>query len=331
MSWVKLSDDWFEEPHVEDIGADAAMLHLSALAYSARHSTDGVVPRRALRRLYPIDDADTMITTLVDAKLWEPTSAGYLLNDWSEHILSADEVTRIREQNRIRQDRLRRHNNGDHSLCSSCWYVRNRASHAVTDGVTEGVGVGVSSTPRPDSTRLDSTRSDSGGESRAGEGRQASCASAPHARLPRTTAGRLRKLDAAMLDELPWRDLGTGCPHDATGWAWVDKTETRSEGVRCDKCMELVRNTNTSVGWLARTDLAGFAASEDGGHAAWFASFEHDAALTSAALCIASLICTHVDGEQTAERVDAVATEIVRRHPSEPMYAIRDIIERKTQ
>lgn len=131
-----------------------------------------------------------------------------------------------------------------------------------------------------------------------------------------------------MLDDLPWHDIGPGCPHDATGWTWVGETSTHDAGVRCGKCMQLVRYTSQRVDGLARTVYGGFISPEIG-PAVWLALFEHDAALTSAALCIASLICAHVDGIHSAERVDAVAAELIRRHPDQPVEAIRHIIERK--
>jgi len=146
--WVKTSDAWFEEARIEEIGADAAMLHLSGLAYSARHITNGLVPHRALRRLYPVADVDAALKTLTEAGLWRPTDGGFLAVDWADHILSADEVEHLREKSRISSERNRRHDRGDHSKCDRCWYIRKHGhGDPVTDPVTDGSGDSVSDRP----------------------------------------------------------------------------------------------------------------------------------------------------------------------------------------
>ena len=115
--WVKTSVDWFEDPQVEELGAEAAMFHLSALAYTARHFTNGRLPTRALRRLYPVPDLDASVKVLVAAGKWQPVEDGFLIVEWRCHTLAADEVERVREQSRITSEWYRRHQNNDHSMC----------------------------------------------------------------------------------------------------------------------------------------------------------------------------------------------------------------------
>lgn len=134
--WVKVSAEWFESDEVEDVGADVAMLHLSALAYSARQMTDGRIPRRQLRRLWPVDDLDQAVRVLVDAGWWEAIGDGYAISTWRDHLLSADEVERKRASNRERQERFRRHKAGDHSMCQRCTAVRG---NALRNGLSHGV------------------------------------------------------------------------------------------------------------------------------------------------------------------------------------------------
>lgn len=301
MTWVKVSDDWFEEPHVEDIGAGAAMLHLSALAYSARHGTDGVVPTRALRRLYPVDDADQVIATLIDAGMWTSISSGYQLVDWAAHILSADEVTQIREQNRVRQERLRRHNKGDHSMCSSCWYVRNSSHHAVSNGVTAGVSNGPPT--RPDSTRLDPTE---GGESR--EADRAASAGAPAARPPqRTSGGLLAAIDDQNLAALPWDDIPGRCLHRDDGLTWDD-----GQHFACSACDRSIRGNghpDYAISGLLHP-MTGIAP----GVLVWQELFDVDPETTTLVLDVASLIAHQVgDPDTTALDVERAAEDIYRR------------------
>jgi hypothetical protein len=129
--------DWFEDPLVEEIGADAAMLHLSGLAYCARHLTNGHLPTRALRHLYPVADLDASVKTLVDGERWQPTDGGFFLVEWRDHILAADRVERIREQSRVTSERYRRHKDGDHSMCDRCRYIRQQGRDGVTAGVSD--------------------------------------------------------------------------------------------------------------------------------------------------------------------------------------------------
>lgn len=160
--WVRTATEWFEDPATEDLGADVVVLHLSALAYSAQHTTNGHVPRRALRRLYPVADPDAAVAALVDADWWQPVDGGHQIASWADHILSEDEVHRIREQNRVRSERHRRHERGDHTMCERCWHVRKHGN-----SVSNGVRDAASDAPRTDPTRPD-PKGREGGEGEAG-------------------------------------------------------------------------------------------------------------------------------------------------------------------
>lgn len=137
--WIKLPEEWPEDERVEELGSDAAMLHLSALGNSARHLTNGRVPRRALRRLWPVEDIEAAVAKLVDLEFWKPDDdGGYEIVDWPKYLLSSDEIEKRREVDRIRQTRKRRHDAGDHSMCDRCSYVRNnpRTSRDTSRDVT---------------------------------------------------------------------------------------------------------------------------------------------------------------------------------------------------
>jgi hypothetical protein len=121
--WVKIPETWFEDETVEQIPSAAIVLHLSALADSARHLRDGRVPSRALRRLWP-DDMPAMVEVLLAAGWWEPTEGGWHIPEWRSFILSADEIERKRADSRESSERHRRHKAGDHSMCDRCSFVK---------------------------------------------------------------------------------------------------------------------------------------------------------------------------------------------------------------
>lgn len=154
--WVKIPDNWVESDKVEGLGAEAVMLHLSALSLCSRQGSDGHVPRRALRRLWQAPDIDQATARLEAAGEWQPTAVGWFLPNWNIHLLSADEVDRRRELSRVTSERYRRHKAGDHSMCDRCAAVK--AGDASRD---KSRATSVTSLVTP---RLDSTRSDSGEE-----------------------------------------------------------------------------------------------------------------------------------------------------------------------
>jgi hypothetical protein len=137
--WVKIPEEWLDSPDLEELPAEVIVLHLSALAYCARHSSNGVLRRGDLRKLWPALEMDKCIDLLERLEWWLPTAVGWLIEDWRTFILSADEVDQRREMGRKRQERYRRHLAGDHSMCDRCSHVRagNASRNAsVTPSVT---------------------------------------------------------------------------------------------------------------------------------------------------------------------------------------------------
>lgn len=121
---VKVPADWFERDDVDAVGAEVAMFHLAALAYSARQLTDGAISRRQAHRLWADDDLGRATIALESVGWWEPVEDGWQIQDWNTFILSGAEVDKIREEWRTRQERKRRHDRGDHSMCDRCWWIR---------------------------------------------------------------------------------------------------------------------------------------------------------------------------------------------------------------
>ena len=151
--WIKIPDNWIENHKIEELGAEAVMLHLSALSLCSRQGSDGHLPSSALRRLWPCTDEDTAVKQLEAAEEWQRNDEGWFLPNWNVHLLAADEVERRREISRTTSERYRRHKAGDHSMCDRCAAVKaGDASRdtSVTTSVTR---------TRNATTRLDSERS----------------------------------------------------------------------------------------------------------------------------------------------------------------------------
>jgi hypothetical protein len=170
--WVKVPEEWFDQEAIERLPAEVVLFHLTALAHTARHSTNGRLPSTAVRRLWPVTDPDASVALLVTDGHWSPYSGGWFLRDWQTFVLSAEEVEHRRELNRVRQERYRRHMLGDHSMCDRCSAVK--AANALRDASQDAL-VTPSVTPPPN--RTEPTRR--GGEER---GAAADSAGAPPAR-----------------------------------------------------------------------------------------------------------------------------------------------------
>lgn len=174
MSWIKLPDVWLEDDDIERLGADAILLHLTALGYSSRHGTDGHVPTSALRRLWPAADVSAAVRALEEADQWEPNDDGWFLPHWRVHLLSKAEVEHRRQQSRETSERYRRHKAGDHSLCDRCAFIKR--------GDASGdVSRDTSVTPLV-SLRLDSSRNEVRETRRASADDPATAAAAPAVR-----------------------------------------------------------------------------------------------------------------------------------------------------
>lgn len=140
MAWVRLSDDFYDHPKFQRVGALGVALWTSSLAWSNRNLTDGVVPRAVARRLLDFEDVvdaiadasnavgngvtngggnpgdNTMdhalaatvlrsntISTLVAAGLWSEHPDGYLIHDYLDYQKSADQIHAERDKNAARQ------------------------------------------------------------------------------------------------------------------------------------------------------------------------------------------------------------------------------------
>lgn len=128
MTWTRLSDNFTDRPEMLRISRSARLLHVEAMVWCNKHTTDGVIPASALPR---ISDGDIFadMEQLIAVGIWQPATAEYAtVNgqpdawqlDWSDQEPAADVKARAEyranTQRRYR-DRKSRHARGDHSAC----------------------------------------------------------------------------------------------------------------------------------------------------------------------------------------------------------------------
>jgi hypothetical protein len=93
----------------------AGWLHLSGIAWSRRHLTDGLIPKAAICRLanyrgMAIDGEpvtpEAVVTRLVTARLWHDRGGDYVIHDFLDYQESRETVL---ERRRLWRDRQRKH------------------------------------------------------------------------------------------------------------------------------------------------------------------------------------------------------------------------------
>ncbi len=110
MAWVKLSDDWYDDPKIVAAGDSAALLWVKAVSWSARNLTDGLIPAELLPRLISSPETPTIASRLVDLGLFvEDITGGFRVANYLDYQPSRASVLAKREQDaeRKRQSRGR--------------------------------------------------------------------------------------------------------------------------------------------------------------------------------------------------------------------------------
>lgn len=121
MTWVRLDDQFADNPKLERAGPLAGWLHVSALCYCARHLTDGVIPWEKASRL--IGSPSKPLQALIRENVWHkeghdcPTCPPcpphhYLIHDYLDYQKSRAEVERERGSARERMANARRNKRG---------------------------------------------------------------------------------------------------------------------------------------------------------------------------------------------------------------------------
>jgi len=90
MAWVKLDDQWYDNPKLLDLSLESIGVWVIGLTYASRHLTDGFVPYKALKRII---DAPEEHTEALEARgLWSVVEHGWQIHDYLDYQPSAAEV-----------------------------------------------------------------------------------------------------------------------------------------------------------------------------------------------------------------------------------------------
>jgi len=105
MPWFRLEDSFDTHPKVIAAGNEAIGLFIRCGTYSARHLTDGFVPKDVVA-IYSAGNA-SLAATLVRVGLWHRERTGYAIHDYLEYNPSKDAVDGERVAKAERQRRWR--------------------------------------------------------------------------------------------------------------------------------------------------------------------------------------------------------------------------------
>jgi hypothetical protein len=170
MTWAKVSDTFNDDPDLLGLPRGARLLYVEGLVWSCKLETDGIIPAHVLARITDEPDPAAAAARLVEAGKWATTATGYEVVGFLEDQRSADEMATARAKARERQERRRRHLNGDHDLCDPRYC--DRASRRDEQRESRDPVLPVLSSPDPHS---------SGGRTRRPDGRGPSGGAAPSA------------------------------------------------------------------------------------------------------------------------------------------------------
>ena len=106
--WVKLDDEFFDNPKVARLSDKGQLLYIASLTYSAKHLTDGCLLERGVRIAKALVNAtDKTVKELVEGGLWEPGEGCYAIHDWAKYNPPAAKVRAEREAARKRMFAVR--------------------------------------------------------------------------------------------------------------------------------------------------------------------------------------------------------------------------------
>lgn len=107
MPWVKLTDDWYDDPAIASLDDHGIALWVLGLSWCARNLTDGEIPGAMVRRLSSHEDPPSVAANLVELDLWSVIPAGYLVENYHEYQPTRADVLAKREAERERGRRRR--------------------------------------------------------------------------------------------------------------------------------------------------------------------------------------------------------------------------------
>mgnify|MGYP000039978952 CR=1 FL=1 len=112
MAWARLDDSFYDHPKVMSVWhrrPDALGLHMRAIAYCARHSTDGWIHPAVVMALSPLQsDREQQVEVLVEERLWVKEGEQYGIHNYLDYNFSKAEIEKRREEDRKRKEERRK-------------------------------------------------------------------------------------------------------------------------------------------------------------------------------------------------------------------------------
>ena len=103
MTWVKIDDSFPDHPKIKGLKDDEFRLYMTALCYSSRYLTDGVIPLNIVRTFIESRSKSSRISALVDANLWEIVADNVVILSYSEYQFTKE---RIETERKLAAERM---------------------------------------------------------------------------------------------------------------------------------------------------------------------------------------------------------------------------------
>ena len=103
--YAPLSATYFTDDAILEAGERAETLFTRALAFCSNSNSDGFIADRQVTAVVGIGmrDATARAARLVEVGLWERVDGGYLIRSWLKWNRSAEDLGRVRRQDRERK------------------------------------------------------------------------------------------------------------------------------------------------------------------------------------------------------------------------------------
>ena len=212
MSWVRIDDKAWCHQKFAGVSGNAVRLWMFALCWCNQHETDGQVPRSMLRVLGgTAKEADELVTTC----LWAESAHGFVVHDYLDYQISADELGKKREATK---DRVKTH--------------RKRECNAVTGAVVTHLYNSPNPNPNPNPKKIPESGTKAPPTPRAVVRRLRRC---PDGFEPDATAVRIAgELRVSLAVELPkfrdWEFKDPKSDWQATLRTWIRKAAEAPSG-----------------------------------------------------------------------------------------------------
>jgi len=103
MTWVKIDDSFPDHPKIKGLRDDEFRLYMTALCYSSRYLTDGVIPLNIVRTFIESRSKSPRISALVNANLWEIMADSIVILSYSEYQFTKE---RIETERKLAAERM---------------------------------------------------------------------------------------------------------------------------------------------------------------------------------------------------------------------------------